>query len=172
MLPDEDGFTVLEELKRRGVDTPVIVISAKQAVDDKVSCLNLGCDDYLTKPFAFSELLARINAIMRRNVRAGESTRLVQADVSVDLLKRTVTRAGRPVDLKSKEFSLLVYLMENAGQVVTRSMIMKKVWGYDFDPGTNIIDVYVCQLRDKLDREGEPRLIHTVRGSGYVFKKA
>ncbi len=173
MFNGMDGFTILRELKARGIKTPLLVASARQSVQDKVSCLDAGCDDYITKPFSFVELLARIRALMRRGSgQAAEEQTLSCEGVSLDLLNRQAVRCGREILLKPKEFALLKYLMENAGNVVTRSMIMEHVWGYNFDPGTKIIDVYICQLREKIDADQGEKLIQTVRGTGYAFRRA
>lgn len=171
MLPDMDGASVLQALRAQGLATPVIVLSARQSTEDKVLCLNGGCDDYMTKPFVMAELLARLKALTRRRAGGEQKTRLEREGLTLDLLQRKAYRDGQPIELKSREFALLAYLMENAGSVVTRATIMRHVWGYDFTPGTNIIDVYVCQLREKIECGGQKqRLIHTIRGSGYVFK--
>ncbi|EPR43092.1 two component transcriptional regulator, winged helix family [Desulfovibrio sp. X2] len=172
MFGDLDGFTILREIREKGIKVPVIVVSARQAVDDRIFCLNSGCDDYLTKPFSFLELLARIKAITRRRTDENMApARLSLHGVEVDLLNRRVFRDEREIHLKPKEFLLLKYLMENAGDTVSRPMIMKNVWGYEFDPGTKVLDVHVSQLRDKLDSGHDGKLIHTVRGCGYVFKQ-
>jgi two-component system, OmpR family, response regulator len=172
MFSGMDGFTILRELKDRGIKTPVLVASARQSVQDKVTCLDAGCDDYITKPFSFPELLARIRALARRGVEhVAEGQVLFCEGVKLDLLKRQAERDGQEIVLKPKEFSLLKYLMENAGNAVTRAMIMEHVWGYSFDPGTKIIDVYICQLREKIDAGHVDRLIQTVRGTGYAFRR-
>ena len=175
MLPDLDGFSILEKIRGSGNLTPVIVVSARPFVQDKVHCLNSGCDDYLTKPFSFSELEARLNAIVRRRVARSSTlntlSTITACGLKLDLLERRVFRDGKNILLKPKEFSLLKYLMENAGAVVSRAMIMSEVWGYDFDPGTKIIDVHISYLRDKIYSAFGARLIHTIRGSGYVFRE-
>lgn len=172
MFNGMDGFTILRELKAKGIKTPVLVASARQSVQDKVSCLDAGCDDYITKPFSFAELLARIRALMRRGAgHAAEEQTLFSEGVSLDLINRKAARGGREIVLKPREFALLKFLMENTGNVVTRSMIMEHVWGYNFDPGTKVIDVYICQLREKIDTEQDEKLIHTVRGTGYAFRR-
>ncbi|MDR3640478.1 MAG: response regulator transcription factor [Humidesulfovibrio sp.] len=172
MLSGMDGFTILRELKAKGIKTPVLVASARQSVQDKVSCLDAGCDDYITKPFSFPELLARIRALARRAAgHVADNQVLSSEGVRLDMLKREAERNGREISLKPKEFALLKYLMENAGNAVTRAMIMEHVWGYNFDPGTKVIDVYICQLREKVDMEGEDKLIQTVRGTGYAFRR-
>jgi heavy metal response regulator len=170
MLPRRDGLSVIEELRRRGVITPVLILSAKRSVDDRVRGLQAGGDDYLTKPFAFAELLARVQALVRRASRTPEPTTLTVEDLVLDLLSRRVTRAGTVVDLRPREFALLEYLMRNAGKVISKTMILSHVWEYNFDPQTNIVDVLVSRLRDKVDRAFDRKLIHTVRGVGYVLR--
>jgi len=172
MLPRMDGLTVIDTLRARGVRTPVLILSAKRSVDDRVRGLQAGGDDYLTKPFAFAELLARLHALIRRASGTTEPTRLSHADLTLDLLTRRVERDGRPIELRPREFALLEYLLRNAGRVVTKTMILSHVWGYSFDPGTNVIDVLVSRLRDKLDKPFPTRLLHTVRGAGYVLRDA
>ena len=170
MLPKRDGLSLIEELRGRGVATPVLILSARRSVDDRVRGLQTGGDDYLTKPFAFSELLARVQALVRRATRAPEPTTLTVDDVALDLLSRRVSRAGAPIDLRPREFALLEYLMRNAGRVVSKTMILSHVWEYNFDPQTNIVDVLVSRLREKIDRPFEKKLLHTVRGVGYVLR--
>ena len=170
MLPKRDGLSLIEELRGRGVATPVLILSARRSVDDRVRGLQTGGDDYLTKPFAFSELLARVQALVRRATRAPEPTTLTVDDVALDLLSRRVSRAGTPIDLRPREFALLEYLMRNAGRVVSKTMILSHVWEYNFDPQTNIVDVLVSRLREKIDRPFEKKLLHTVRGVGYVLR--
>ena len=170
MLPRRDGLSVIEELRRRGVITPVLILSAKRSVDDRVRGLQAGGDDYLTKPFAFAELLARVQALVRRASRTPEPTTLTVEDLVLELLSRRVTRAGTVVDLRPREFALLEYLMRNAGKVISKTMILSHVWEYNFDPQTNIVDVLVSRLRDKVDRAFDRKLIHTVRGVGYVLR--
>jgi two-component system, OmpR family, response regulator len=170
MLPKRDGLSLIDELRRRGVATPVLILSARRSVDDRVAGLQTGGDDYLTKPFAFAELLARVQALVRRATRAPEPTTLTVADVVLDLLSRKVTRAGKPIDLRPREFTLLEYLMRNVGKVVSKTMILSHVWEYNFDPQTNIVDVLVSRLREKIDRPFEKKLLHTVRGVGYVLR--
>ena len=169
MLPQRDGLSLIEELRRRGVATPVLILSARRSVDDRVRGLQTGGDDYLTKPFAFSELLARVQALVRRATRAPEPTTLTVDDVALDLLSRRVSRAGTPIDLRPREFALLEYLMRNAGRVVSKTMILSHVWEYNFDPQTNVVDVLVSRLREKIDRSFEKKLLQTVRGVGYVL---
>ena len=170
MLPGRDGLSVIDELRRRGRSTPVLILSAKRSVDDRVQGLQAGGDDYLTKPFAFAELLARVQALVRRASRAPEPTSLTVDDLSIDLLSRKVIRAGQQVELRPREFALLEYLMRNAGKVISKTMILSHVWEYSFDPQTNIVDVLVSRLRDKIDRPFEKKLLQTVRGVGYVIR--
>ncbi len=170
MLPKRDGLSLIEGLRRQGVTTPVLILSARRSVDDRVRGLQTGGDDYLTKPFAFAELLARVQALVRRATRTPEPTMLTVEDVTLDLLSRRVTRAGKPIDLRPREFTLLEYLMRNQGKVVSKTMILSHVWEYNFDPQTNIVDVLVSRLREKIDRPFEKKLLHTVRGVGYVLR--
>ena len=172
MLPKLDGLSLIREMRSQKVNTPVIILSARGSVDDRVKGLQTGGDDYLTKPFAFSELLARIQALLRRASGAAEPTRLKVADVSMDLLAREVTRAGKTIDLQPLEFALLEYLARNAGRVVSKTMIMEHVWDYNFDPQTNVVEARICRLRDKIDRGFDNKLIHTVRGVGYVLRES
>ncbi len=172
MLPGRDGLSVLEELRRRRVNLPILILSAKHSVDDRVRGLQAGGDDYLTKPFAFSELLARIQAIVRRSQGATEPTRLVSGDITIDLVARQVERGGKRLDLRPREFALLEYLVRNAGRVVSKTMIMEHVWEYSFDPRTNVVAVLVFRLREKVDRDFEVKRIRTVRGIGYVLDVA
>jgi DNA-binding response OmpR family regulator len=170
MLPGLDGISLIEELRRQKINTPVLILSAKRSVDDRVRGLQRGGDDYLTKPFAFSELLARVQALIRRAAGTTEPSRLIVGDLSVDLLKRKVIRAGKNIDLQPREFSLLEYLMRNADRIVSKTMILEHVWDYHFDPQTNVVDVLVCRLRNRVDRDFPEKLIHTIRGVGYVIK--
>ena len=170
MLPGRDGLSLIDELRRRRVVTPVLILSARRSVDDRVRGLQAGGDDYITKPFAFAELLARVQALVRRATRTTEPTTLTVADLSLDLLSRRVTRRGVVIDLRPREFALLEYLMRNAGKVVSKTMILSHVWQYAFDPQTNIVDVLVSRLRERIDRPFEPKLLHTVRGVGYVLR--
>jgi two-component system OmpR family response regulator len=170
MLPELDGLSIVAALRAAHDQTPVLVLSALGDVEDRVVGLRAGCDDYLPKPFAFSELLARLEALERRSHTASE-TRLRLADLEMDLLKRTVTRAGRPIELLPREFRLLEYLMQNAGHIVTRTMLLEKVWDHHFDPQTNVIDVHVSRLRQKIDRDFSPPLLHTIRGAGYSLRE-
>ena len=170
-LPHVDGLTIITTLRERNDRTPVLILSALGTVDDRVHGLKAGGDDYLTKPFAFAELLARIEALNRRGAAASGTTRLKIADLELDLLARRVTRAGRNIELTTKEFQLLEYLLRHAGQTVTRTMLLEGVWNLHFDPQTNITDVHMSRLRNAIDK-GFPRpLIHTVRGAGYVLKE-
>ena len=171
MLPKRDGLSLIEEMRARKVNTPVLILSARGSVDDRVKGLESGGDDYLTKPFAFSELLARVQALIRRAGGISDPTRLSQGDLSVNLLTREVTRGGRNIVLQPLEFSLLEYLMRNAGRIVSKTMIMEHVWDYNFDPQTNVVEARISRLRDKIDRGFEKKLIYTVRGVGYVLKE-
>jgi two-component system, OmpR family, response regulator len=170
MLPKRDGLALIDELRRRGRNTPVLILSARRSVDDRVRGLQAGGDDYLTKPFAFAELLARVQALVRRATRTSEPTTLTVDELSLDLLSRKVTREGLAIDLRPREFALLEYLMRNAGKVVSKTMILSHVWEYSFDPQTNIVDVLVSRLRDKVDRPFAKKILHTVRGVGYVLR--
>ncbi len=171
MLPRLDGLKLIENLRREKLKTPVIILSAKGEVDDRVKGLQIGADDYLAKPFAFSELLARLQALIRRSSDVSEPTKLAVADVSMNLIAREVVRAGKKIELQPLEFSLLEYLMRNAGRVVSKTMIMEHVWDYYFDPQTNVVESRIYKLREKIDKEFPTRLIHTVRGVGYVLKE-
>jgi two-component system OmpR family response regulator len=170
MLPGLDGISLIQQLRAEGIRTPVLILSAKQSVSDRVTGLEVGGDDYLTKPFAFPELLARVHALIRRSGHAPSPTQLTVGDLSLDLLARTAVRGGREIELRPREFALLEYLMRNAGRVVTKTMILSHVWDYSFDPQTNVVDVLVFRLREKVDKGFPTKLIHTVRGSGYVLK--
>jgi two-component system OmpR family response regulator len=172
MLPSLDGLSILRTLRGSGDRTPVLILSALGDVDDRVDGLRAGGDDYLVKPFAFSELHARIEALLRR-APAGDvpETRLRVADLEMDLLSREVTRAGQSVQLQPREFRLLEYLLRHAGQVVTRTMLLEHVWDYHFDPQTNVIDVHISRLRAKIDKGFDRPLLHTVRGAGYVVRE-
>ena len=172
MLPKRDGLSLIEELRRQKVNTPVIILSAKRSVDDRVKGLQTGSDDYLTKPFSLSELIARVQALIRRASNTPEPTRLTVGDMSIDLLTREVTRAGRKIYLQPREFALLEYLMRNPGRMISKTMIMEHVYDYNFDPQTNVVDVLICRLRDKIDRDIEKKMIHTIRGVGYVLKES
>jgi two-component system copper resistance phosphate regulon response regulator CusR len=170
-LPDQDGITLILRLRQIGVRAPVLILSARRSVDDRVRGLEQGGDDYLTKPFALAELLARLRNLAKRNVNAGsETTRLRVLDLEVDLLRREASRGGKLLQLTPQEFILLEYLCRNAGRVVTRSMILDQVWGMRIQPDTNVVDVHIYRLRGKVDSEGHPPLIRTLRGVGYVLK--
>ena len=170
MLPKRNGISVIEEMRAARIRIPVIVLSARGSVDDKVQGLRVGGDDYLVKPFSFTELLARIQAQLRRSAPFSEPTVLTVADLSIDLLSRKVTRAGIRIDLQPREFALLEYLMRNTGRVVSKTMIMEHVWEYNFDPQSNIVEARMYRLRDKIDKPFERELIHTIRGVGYVLE--
>ena len=173
MLPGLDGLALIKALRAAGRQVPVLVLSALGEVDDRVQGLRAGSDDYLTKPFSFSELLARIEALLRRGqISSDIVTELKVADLEMDLLARTVRRAGQEIDLQPREFRLLEYFMRHAGQVLTRTMLLEKVWDYHFDPQTNVIDVHVSRLRAKIDKNFDKPLIHTVRGAGYILREA
>lgn len=172
MLPEVDGLTVVTELRRAGIDTPVLMISALSDVDARVRGLRAGGDDYLTKPFAPDEMAARVEVLLRRRRAAAPETHLTVGDLDLDLMARTATRGKATLELLPIEFRLLEFLMRNSGQVLTRSMIFEAVWGYHFDPGTNVIDVHIARLRRKVDAENLPPLIHTVRGIGYRIGEA
>jgi two-component system, OmpR family, response regulator len=170
MLPVLNGLAIIAKMRVRKINTPVLVLSAKRSVDEIVRGLQAGGDDYLIKPFTFSELLARVQALVRRASGAVEPAGLVFGELSVDLLKREVVRNGRKIDLQPREFALLEYLMRNSTRVVSKTMILEHVWGYNFDPQTNVVDVLVCRLRKQLEIGADEKLIHTVRGAGYVLK--
>ncbi len=187
MLPGKDGLWLIEELRGRGMTAPILILSARQSVDDRVTGLRAGGDDYLTKPFSFSELQVRIEALIRRSHLSGDAqggggataasagagqqvTHLAVGDIEMDLLTRQVTRQGTVLELQPREFSLLELFLRHPGQVLTKTMILEHVWSYDFDPQTNVVDVLVSRLRSKLDREFEPKVIHTVRGVGYAYR--
>jgi two-component system OmpR family response regulator len=173
MLPKLDGLSLIKELRRRKITTPVLILSARHTVDDRVTGLEAGGDDYLIKPFAFTELLARVQALIRRATAAPASTRLTVGDLTLDLHTRRAARAGREIDpLRPRELALLEYLMRNAGRVVSKTMILSHVWDYSFDPRTNVVDVLVHRLREKIDRDFDYKMIQTVRGMGYVLKVA
>jgi len=169
-LPDMDGFALILRLRQLGVTAPVLILSARRSVDDRVRGLEQGGDDYLTKPFALAELLARLRNLMKRNVTSSEVTRLRVMDLELDLLRREASRSGEVLHLTPQEFTLLEYLCRNPGRVVTRSMILDKVWGMRIQPDTNVVDVHIYRLRGKVDTSGKPPLIRTLRGVGYVLK--
>jgi heavy metal response regulator len=170
MLPKIDGLEILSQLRDQGKDTPILLLTAKDAVDDKVAGLNKGADDYLTKPFAFSELLARVRVLLRRG-KAEVKTTLMILDLTLDLVSHKVNRGGDEIELTGKEYGLLEYFMRNQEKVLTRTMIAEHVWDYNFDTFTNVIDVYINHLRKKIDKGRELKLLHTLRGVGYVMKK-
>jgi two-component system, OmpR family, response regulator len=168
MLPDLDGLSLLKSLRAAGTQTPAILLTAMSAIDERVSGLRAGADDYVVKPFSFAELSARLEAILRRPAETRpEETRLACGDLELDLISRTARRAGRVIELLPREYQMLEYMMRRQGRVVTRTMLLEGIWDYRFDPRTNVIDVHISRLRRKIDGEGEPALIHTVRGSGY-----
>jgi two-component system OmpR family response regulator len=170
MLPRLDGLSLVKQLRAEGRHTPVLFLTTMSGLDDRVEGLVAGGDDYLVKPFAFSELLARVNAIARRQADAGEPTRLKIADLQIDLIRRIASRDGKTIDLQPQEFRLLEYLMRNAGRVVTRTMLLENVWDMHFDPRTNIVETHLSRLRSKVDRGFGSELIHTVRGTGYILR--
>ena len=170
MLPEMDGWQVLESIRKEQVKTPVIILTAKDAKEDIVKGLELGADDYLVKPFSFAELLARIKAILRRGQPETDLSIMTVGDLTLDLISRTVRRNEKDIELSGKEFMLLGYLMRNEGQILTRTMILESVWGYNFDTESNIIDVHINHLRKKIDSSCQPKLIHTIKGVGYVLK--
>lgn len=172
LLPHIDGLTIVEMLRRQGNKVPVLILSALGSVDDRIEGLRAGGDDYLTKPFAFGELLARIEALLRRGQGTTTTTRLKVGDLEIDLLGRTVLRSGRRIELTAKEFQLLEFLARREGQVVTRTMLLEGVWDLHFDPQTNVIDVHMSRLRNAVDRDFARPLIHTIRGAGYVLRDA
>jgi DNA-binding response OmpR family regulator len=171
MLPDSDGFEMLRTLRDKGIDTPAMFLTARSTVSDRIRGLNLGADDYLVKPFAFAELLARISAVARRTLAEPGDGRLACADLELDLRRHAVARGGKPIELTPKEFSLLEYLLRHQGQAISRAMITEKVWGYGFDTYSNLIDVHINHLRKKIDRQFATKLIHTVKGVGYVLEE-
>jgi DNA-binding response OmpR family regulator len=170
MLPGRDGLSIVQELRRQKLNLPVIILSARNSLDDRIKGLQTGGDDYLVKPFAFSELLARIQALIRRASQSTEPASLTAGDLQLNLATREVTRAGRQLDLQAREFALLECLLRNAGRYVSKTMILEKVFDYSFDPQTNVVDVLICRLRNKVDRDFDVKLIHTLRGVGYVLK--
>jgi len=171
MLPKMDGLSLIASVRDLKPNIPLMILSAKRSVDDRVKGLQTGSDDYLTKPFAFSELLARVHALIRRATGAPNPTRLEVADLVMDLLSREVTRSGQRIELQPKEFILLEYLMRNAARVVSKTMIMEHVWDLNFDPQTNIVEARMSKLREKIDKDHDKKLIHTIRGAGYILKK-
>lgn len=173
MLPKLDGLSLLAEARKKGVKIPILILSARQSVDDRVLGLQKGGDDYLTKPFSFSELLARVQALLRRSqpqLESTETTKLTLGGISLDLLSRMVTRDGKTIEIQTKEFALLEFLMRNPGRVLTKTQLLERVWSYQFDPQTNVVDVLVFRLRAKIDKDFDKKLIQTIRGVGYVFQ--
>lgn len=170
MLPGLDGLSLIQQLRAAKNETPVIVLSAKRAVDDRVQCLQAGADDYVGKPFAFSELLARVQALLRRARGTSEPARIEAGGILLDRLTREVTREGEKIDLQPREFSLLELLMRSPGKALSKTFLLERLWDYSFDPQTNIVDVLVCRLRNKVDKDFQKKLIHTQRGVGYVFR--
>ena len=171
MLPGLDGLSLVETLRGTGKELPVVFLSAMGSVEERVKGLRSGADDYLVKPFAFSELLARIEVLLRRGSGTATETALRVADLELDLLSRTVRRGERPIELQPREFKILEYLMRHAGRVVTRVMLLENVWDYHFDPQTNVVDVHISRLRQKIDKEFDKQLLHTVRGAGYCLRE-
>ena len=171
MLPKLDGLKLIEQLRSHNIKTPILILSAKHSVEDRVRGLQTGSDDYLPKPFAFSELLARIQALIRRASDISDPAFLEIADLKVNLLTREVTRNNEKIELQPREYSLLEYLLRNKGKIVSKTMIMEHVWDYNFDPQTNVVEARVCRLRDKIDRPFKRKLIHTIRGVGYALKE-
>lgn len=171
MLPGLDGLSLIERLRTKQVATPVIILSAKRSVDDRVKGLQAGGDDYLTKPFSFSELLARIQALIRRSTRTSEPSTLTAGELTLDLLTRQARRSGVDISLPAREFALLEYMVRNKDRIVSKTSILEHVYDYSFDPQTNVVDVLVCRLRNKIDRDFDHKMIHTVRGMGYVLKE-
>ncbi len=172
MLPEMDGLSVIKNIRKEKVNTPVIILSAKGSIEDRVQGLQIGSDDYLTKPFAFTELLARVQALIRRANGTSEPSVLAVGDLTMNLLTREIVRDSRKIDLQPLEFSLLEYLIRNKDKVVSKTMIMEHVWDYHFDPQTNVVEARICRLREKIDKDFSRKLIHTVRGGGYVIKNS
>lgn len=170
MLPKLDGLSIIETLRSRKMNVPVLILSAKRTVDDRVRGIQKGGDDYLVKPFAFTELLVRVQALIRRSSGTVEPSNLVVGDLSVDLLKRKVKRAGKTIELQPREFSLLEYLIRNTDRPVSKTMILEHIWDFHFDPQTNVVDVLVCRLRNKIDKHFSEKMVQTIRGVGYVLK--
>ncbi len=170
MLPGVDGLAIIERMREQQIDTPVLILSAKRSVDDRVRGLQAGGDDYMTKPFSFSEVLARVQALIRRATRAAEPTSLTCGDLTLDLMSREVRRGDAIIELKPKEFALLEYLMRNPGRIVSRTTILEHIYDYSFDPQTNVVDVLVHRLRSKIEKGHDTRLIQTIRGAGYALK--
>ncbi|MCX6380104.1 MAG: response regulator transcription factor [Armatimonadetes bacterium] len=171
MLPDRDGLSVVRDIRASGNSTPVLALTARGALEDRIQGLDAGCDDYLPKPFAFDELLARIRALLRRQAGSTKITQLEYADLKIDPIARRVTRAGRTIELTNKEYALLEVLLRHPGQVFTRTALLESIWGYDFDAESNVLEVYMNFLRKKVDKGAESKLLHTVRGVGYVLRE-
>jgi two-component system, OmpR family, response regulator len=170
MLPSVDGLSIIAEMREDKLPTPVIILSAKRSVEDRGRDLQIGSDDYIVKPFTFAELLARVQALIRRSTQTTEPACLTVGELSIDLIQREVVRAGQKIELQPREYSLLEYLMRQAGRVVSKAMIMEHIWDYHFDPQANVVDVLVCRLRNKVGKDFRLKLIHTIRGVGYVIK--
>ncbi|QHI69591.1 response regulator [Tichowtungia aerotolerans] len=170
MLPKLNGLSLIGQIRQKNINVPIIALSALSSIEDRVKGLHVGADDYLMKPFAFSELLARIQALLRRSTAQAEPTTLTVGDLQLDIVRRKVFRNGREIELQPREFSLLEYLMRNSGRVISKTMIMEHVWDYNFDPQTNVVEARMCRLRDKVDRDFERKLIKTIRGMGYVLE--
>jgi len=171
MLPKRDGLSLIDELRNRGINTPVMILSAKRSLDDRIKGIQSGGDDYLIKPFAFSELLVRVQALIRRSTGTVDPSKLTYRDLSLDLFRHEVHRGGKKIDLPQREFALLELLMRNAERTVSKTMILEHIWNFNFDPQTNVVDVLVCRLRNKIDKDFHQKLIHTIRGIGYVLKE-
>jgi two-component system OmpR family response regulator len=169
MLPKLDGMSVIKQMRQNNIKTPVIILSARGTVDDRVKGLQIGSDDYLAKPFAFSELVARLQALIRRKHDNSNPTSLSVGELSIDLLRHEVSRAGKLIDLQPREYALLEYMMRNANIVISKTMIMQHIWNYNFDPQTNVVDVLVCRVRNKIDKDFDTKMIRTVRGAGYIL---
>lgn len=169
MLPKFDGLSLIDLMRQRGIETPILILSAKHTVDDRIRGLQRGADDYLVKPFVFAELLARVQALVRRSTKPIEANRIACGDLVVDLLERKVRRGGQLIDLQPKEYALLEYLLRNRGRTLSKTMIMEQIWDLHFDPQTNVVDVLVCRLRNKIDKNFPQKLIQTIRGIGYVL---
>ncbi|RUM41051.1 MAG: DNA-binding response regulator [Desulfocapsa sp.] len=170
MLPGLDGLSLIEKLRIRNIDIPVLILSARQSVDDRIEGLQRGGDDYMVKPFSFNELLARIHALLRRGQKHADASILTVGDLCLDPLTRQVERAGKKLDLPAKEYALLELLIRNTGRVISKTSILERIYDYNFDPQTNVVDVLVCRLRNSVDKEFDSKLIHTVRGMGYVLR--
>ncbi len=170
MLPKMNGLQIIVKMRESEINMPIIILSARHSVDDRIKGLQTGADDYLVKPFSFSELLTRVQALIRRSTGAPDPTNFEIGDLRLDLLSREVVRAGQRIELQPREFSLLRFMMQNAGKAISKTVILEQIWGYHFDPQTNAVDVLVCRLRAKIDKNFDPKLLHTLRGVGYVLK--